>query len=156
MKVKIKKLDEMAQVPQYAKDSDAGMDLVAISKVETPDYIEYGTGLAMEIPEGYVGLLFPRSSISKHDLQLANSVGVIDSGYRGEVKVRFNVVQNDPIQPNLFENITGRVQKSSTVYEISDKVAQIIIMPYPKIEFEVADELSETARGAGGFGSSGK
>ena len=151
MKVKIKKLDAIAQIPKYSKESDAGMDLVAISKNETNDYIEYGTGLAMEIPEGYVGLIFPRSSISNHDLVLSNSVGVIDSGYRGEVKARFKIQKT----PNGLEMMVGGMIRP-TLYEVSDKIAQIIIVPYPKVEFEVVEELNESARGAGGFGSTGK
>jgi dUTP pyrophosphatase len=144
MKVKIKKLDEMAQIPKYAKDSDAGLDLVATSKVQGGEFTEYGTGLAVEIPEGYVGLIFPRSSISTSHLVLANSVGVIDSGYRGEIKCRFKkIVGSDGI------NLAGE-------YHISDKIAQMIIIPYPKVEFELAEELAESVRGAGGFGSSGR
>jgi dUTP pyrophosphatase len=153
MIVKIKKVHEDVQIPEYAKDGDAGLDLVAISKTVTNDYVEYKTGLAMEIPEGHVGLVFPRSSLSKYDLQLCNSVGVIDSGYRGEILCRFNVIQNDPIQPNLFENIVGTVKRNSLTYEIGDKVAQIIIIPYPKVKFEEVKELTETERGEGGFGS---
>jgi dUTP pyrophosphatase len=152
--VRIQKLDEMAQLPKYAKHGDAGLDLVAISKNETDDYIEYGTGLAIEIPEGYVGLIFPRSSISKHDMALANSVGVIDSGYRGEIKLRFNVVRNDSIQPSLFEQLEPT--KPSVIYEVSDKIGQLIILPYPHVVLQVVDDLAESARGAGGFGSSGK
>lgn len=80
MKVKIKKLNENAVIPSYSKQGDAGMDLVATSKIfDKYGNVEYGTGLAMEIPEGYVGLIFPRSSISKKDLALTNAVGVIDS-----------------------------------------------------------------------------
>lgn len=141
VRVKIKKLDEMAQIPAYAKPGDAGMDLVAISKEKSDQYIEYGTGLAIEIPEGYVGLIFPRSSISKKQLTLCNSVGVIDSGYRGEVKFRFNY------------NPKGDVADE---YHISDKVGQLIIMPYPTVVLEVVDDLEASHRGEGGFGSSGK
>lgn len=80
MEIKIKKLCDSAVIPSYAKSGDAGMDLVAISKIfDKYGNVEYGTGLAMEIPKGYVGLLFPRSSIFKQDLSLANAVGVIDS-----------------------------------------------------------------------------
>lgn len=149
MKVRIAKLDEMAQIPAYANETDAGMDLIAISKNETEDYIEYGTGLAVEIPEGYVGLLFPRSSISKTELTLANSVGVVDSGYRGEVKLRFKKVEHQ-------SGYRIDVSNHGAEYHISDKIGQLIIMPYPKVVFEVVDNLSETARGAGGFGSTGK
>ena len=86
MKVKIKKLCDSAVIPQYAHPTDADMDLVAVSKsFDDNGNTVYGTGISVEIPEGYVGLIFPRSSISKKDLLLTNSVGVIDSGYRGEL-----------------------------------------------------------------------
>lgn len=140
MIVNIKKMNPEAVIPKYAKDGDAGCDLVAIGKVETDLYIEYDTGLAFEIPEGYVGLVFPRSSISKYHLDLANSVGVIDSGYRGSVTARFKKTTNTAYQ---------------TTYNVGDKVCQIIIMPYPKVEFLETAELSNTERGAGGYGSSG-
>lgn len=139
MKVKIKKLHRDAVIPTYAKDGDAGLDLTAIS-MSYDDYgnICYGTGLAFEIPKGYVGLVFPRSSNSKKDLWLTNSVGVIDSGYRGEVTFKYR-------QVDLEERI----------YQIGDRVGQIIIMPYPNIEFEEVEELSKTKRGVGGYGSTG-
>jgi dUTP pyrophosphatase len=138
MKLKIKKLNERAEIPFYAKDGDAGMDLVATTLVRTSKFFEYGTDLAMEIPKGYVGLLFPRSSISKTDHFLRNSVGVIDSGYRGEIKLRMSI-------PALGE----------TEYLIGDKVGQLILMKLPWVEIEEVDELSETDRGEGGFGSTG-
>ena len=100
-------------------------------------YIQYGTGLSMEIPEGYVGLTFPRSSISETGLIKANSVGVIDSGYRGEVSVVFRVANYD-----------------ADKYTVGDRIAQIMIIPIPSIEFEEVDELPESDRGEGGFGSS--
>jgi len=137
MKVKVRKLHEDAKTPQYAKDGDAGMDLVALTENWCDQYVEFGTGLAFEIPEGYVGLLFPRSSISKKDMVLANSVGVIDSGYRGEVSFRFK--------------LTGMQE----LYKVGDRIGQIVIMPFPKIEFEIAESLSSTERGAGGYGSTG-
>ena len=123
-------------IPKYATIGDAGLDIVAISKHVTDEYTEYGTGLAFEIPEGNVCLIFPRSSLSKKDLVLANHVGVLDSGYRGELKFRFKKLGEE-------------------VYEIGDKIGQLIIIPYPKVEFEEVDELSDTSRGSGGFGSSG-
>lgn len=149
LKIKIKRLADESVLPQYAKESDAGLDLVAITKNETPDYIEYGTGLAVEIPEGYVGLIFPRSSVSNTELVLANSVGVIDSGYRGEVKFRFKKLQHQKTFRHDVVNLSAE-------YHISDKVGQLIIIPYPKIEFEEVEELNESARGANGFGSSGR
>ena len=146
MKVKIKKLTEKAVIPQYAKEGDAGLDLVATSKeYDNQGNVVYGTGLTMEIPIGYVGLLFPRSSISKYTLNLTNSVGVIDSGYRGEVMCKLkptaHFIQRDEALP--YE------------YEIGDKIAQLIIMPYPSIEFEEVSELSDSERGTGGYGSTG-
>ena len=141
MKVKIKKLHSDAVIPTYAKYGDAGMDLTTISKPSLKEtYVEYDTGLSVEIPEGYVGLLFPRSSISKTNLVLANCVGVVDSGYRGPVKLRFKV-------------IGGYMGERD--YSVGDRVGQIIIMPVPNFEFEEVSELSDTARGDGGFGSTG-
>jgi dUTP pyrophosphatase len=139
MKVKIKKLDERATIPSYAKDGDAGMDLRAIRFQRDSDgnYVYY-TGLAFEIPEGYVGLLFPRSSISKTSHFLRNSVGVVDSGYRGEIMFKFGYGSNI---------------KS---YRVGERVGQLIIMPYPSIEFEEVDSLSDTERGEDGFGSTGQ
>ncbi len=150
MKVKIKKLIPEAIIPSYAKLGDAGMDLTATSgpyDLLTDDEegswgLEYKTGLAIAIPEGYVGLIFPRSSISKKDLLLANSVGVIDSEYRGEIKCRFK--------------ITGTYIVEESFYKAGDKIAQLIIVPFPTIELEESDELSETERGEGGFGHTGK
>ena len=91
MKLKIKRLHRDAVIPSYAKPGDAGLDLVATTYSISEDglYIEYGTGIAVEIPEGHVGLIFPRSSISKTSMILSNHVGVIDSGYRGEIRFRF-------------------------------------------------------------------
>lgn len=148
MKVKIKKLHPNAIIPVYAKQGDAGLDLTAISEETTDKYIEYGTGLSIEIPEGYVGYVFPRSSVTKMDLMLKNSVGVIDSGYRGEIKFRFQIT------PQGEEEEDGWPFYES--YMIGDRIGQIIIMPYPKIEFVEAEQLEESERGAGGYGSSGK
>ncbi len=137
MKIKIKKLSSDAILPKYAHDGDAGMDVFAVSKKHTGKFIEYGTGLSFEVPQGYVMLIFPRSSVTNKDLILKNSVGVLDSGYRGELIMRFNKLGDEE-------------------YEVGDKIGQIIILPYPKIEFEESEELSDTSRGSGGFGSTGK
>lgn len=143
MKVRIKKLYEDAKLPTKAHDDDAGFDLYAHSKTYDDDgNIVYGVGVAFEVPKGCVGLLFPRSSNAKKDLLLSNSVGVLDSGYRGEVLFKF--------KPTVF------VYKHLRDYSIGDRIGQIIIMPYPKVEFVEVDELSESERGAGGYGSSGK
>lgn len=147
MKVKIKKLVSNAVIPSYAKEGDCGMDLTAVSKTwDEFGNVVYGTGLAFEIPEGYAGFLFPRSSISKFDLSLSNSVGVIDSGYRGEVIFKF--------KPALGF-IDDLETYDSPQYQIGDRIGQIIILPYPHITFEEVEELSETERGIGGFGHTG-
>ena len=143
MEVKIKKLHKDAVIPKYAKPGDAGMDLTAVSmKIDEYGNICYGTGLAFEIPEGYVGLVFPRSSNCKKGVILTNSVGVIDSGYRGEVSFKFK-----EIALGNFSNVA---------YKVGDRIGQMIIMPYPQIEFIEVDELSETDRGTKGYGSTGK
>lgn len=138
--VKIKKLHPNAVIPTYSKDGDAGMDLT-ITEIHsnTTFDITYGFGLAMEIPKGYVGLVFPRSSIRKTDLLLTNSVGVIDSGYRGEIQATFKKTQG----------------ATSFMYGIGERGAQIMIIPYPQVKFIMSDTLSTTERGDGGFGSTG-
>ena len=141
MKVNIKKIHPDAVIPSYAKNGDAGMDLIATSIISEEVFqITYGLGIALEIPEGFVGLVFPRSSIRKTDLSLTNCVGVIDSGYRGELQA-------------TFRKHKGVV---SSKYEVGDRVCQITIIPHPPIEFNEVNELSNTERGEGGFGSTGK
>jgi dUTP pyrophosphatase len=144
MEVKIKKLVENAVIPQYAHNTDAGLDLTAVS-VDRDEYgnIVYHTGLAIEIPDGYAGFLFPRSSVSKYDLSLCNCVGVIDSAYRGEIILKFNLI-------NIHKNIMDL-----HAYVVGDRVAQLIILPYPKIKLVETNELSDSDRGEGGFGSTG-
>ena len=154
MRVKIKKLNSLAQIPSYAKAGDAGMDVVATEIIkDTPDQITYGMGIALEIPEGFVGLVFPRSSIRKTGLQLSNSVGVIDSGYRGEIQATFNKVFGGD---RFYDETKLTEITSNDFYKVGDRIAQIMIIPHPTIEFEEANELSDTERGEGGFGSTGK
>lgn len=151
MKVKLKKIHPNAVIPRYAKEGDAGLDLTATSKYfDEYGNICYGTGLAFEIPQGYVGLIFPRSSICKEQLLLSNAVGVIDSGYRGEVSFKFK----PSMALDSLQYVTDR--KLYGVYEVGDRIGQMIIMPYPSIEFEEVKELNETDRGDGGYGSTGK
>ena len=146
MKVNVKKLDSNAVIPTYAKHGDAGMDLTATSKeYDEHGNVVYGTGIAIQIPQGYYADLRPRSSISKYDLVLANSIGTIDSDYTGELIFKFKLMQR--------HNSSGLQFRKE--YEIGDRIGQIIIMPYPKIEFVGVDELDDTERGNGGFGSSG-
>ena len=141
MKIKVKRLNELAMLPTKAHATDAGFDLYATSKIYDNDSnVVYGCGLAFEIPEGYMGLVFPRSSNAKKSLLLSNSVGVIDAGYRGEVTAKFK---------RLYPISQGE-------YAIGERFAQLIVMPIPAVEFEEAEELSESERGVGGYGSSGK
>jgi len=142
MQVRVKRLHEEATIPAYSKPGDAGLDLTAISATRD-DYgnVVYGTGLAIEIPEGYVGLIFPRSSNSKTDLYLTNHVGVIDSGYRGEI---------------MFKYRPKDTLLNAKVYAVGDRIGQLMILPYPAIELVEATELSDSERGKGGFGSTGK
>lgn len=140
LSIKFKKLVSHAEAPSYSREGDAAMDLTAVDMYHDREneFVEYGTGIAVEIPKGHVGLLFPRSSVSKTSLALANSVGVIDSNYRGEVKLRFRNVADFPKE-----------------YSVGERIGQLIIVPYPTIELEEVKELTETNRGEGGFGSSG-
>ena len=151
MEVKIKKLYKDSILPTKAHATDAGYDLYAHSKsYDDNGNVVYGSGVAMEIPQGYVGLVFPRSSNAKKDLLLSNSVGVIDSGFRGEISFKFkpSVIIEKPDLAYIPESISK--------YEVGDRIGQIIIMPYPEIEFVEVDELNDSERGDGGYGSSGK
>jgi len=142
VKVRFKRLRPEAVEPKMAHKGDAGWDLVAVSREWDAGhrvYI-YRSGIAVEIPEGYVGLVFPRSSIANRDLLLTNAVGVIDSGYRGEVMAKFGL----------------RGSMDCGLYEVGERFAQLVIMRLPWVDFEEAEELSESERGAGGYGSSGK
>lgn len=145
MKIKIKKLHKDAVIPTYSRHGDAGLDITCINRTydNKERYYEYDTGLSIEIPYGYVGLIFPRSSISKYDLSLSNAVGVIDSGYRGEIKFR-------------FKETTDRESVFRAVYKKGDKVGQLIILPFPEVQLEEVVELSDSERGIGGFGSTSK
>lgn len=150
LNIRIKKMHPEAKIPRYAKPGDAGLDLTATSKWHDDDgNVCYGFGLAFEIPEGYAGFVFPRSSNSKKFLAMSCSVGVVDSGYRGEVTAKFkpSVIYRDE------HNIDTPYEPSE--YEIGDRVAQLLILPYPKINFIESEELTETERGVGGYGSSG-
>jgi dUTP pyrophosphatase len=139
--VKVKKLDPNAVVPSYSKVGDAGMDLTITNIKENTSFsVTYGFGIAMEIPKGHVGLVFPRSSVRNQDLILSNCVGVIDSGYRGELQATFKKTQG----------------LDSISYNVGERGAQIIILPYPTIYMTEVPELSNTERGTGGFGSTGK
>lgn len=142
MKVRFKKIHPNAVIPTKAHAADAGFDLVATSREEDMyGNISYGLGIAIEIPKGHAGFIFPRSSNCKKQLLMCNSVGVVDCGYTGEIMAKFKPTSIDPY---------------SMDYNVGDKVAQLVIMPYPEIEFEEVDELPESERGANGHGSTGK
>lgn len=146
MKLKVKKLVNDAVLPSYATEGSNGLDFTASGVVITPDYVEVRTGIAVEIPKGYVGLLFPRSSISKKNMVLANGVGVIDEDYRGEVTFRFKVL----------EDRAAGVNKYSKIYNQGEKIGQLLLVELPKIEVVEVEELDETVRGEGCFGSTDK
>jgi dUTP pyrophosphatase len=138
--VKFKKLHPDAILPSHSKDGDAGLDLTAVKIENAKDYqTKHSYGLAVEIPAGYVGMVFPRSSVCKHNARLSNSVGVIDSGYRGEITAVFD-----------------RYHSALLEYNKGDRTAQLVIVPYVSVQSEWAESLSETERGEGGYGSSGK
>lgn len=146
MRVKIKKLHKRAIIPTYGTEYSAGADLYALSEsgapIEVPGLstVLIKTGISVEIPEGYCGLVFARSGLAtKRNLAPANKVGVIDADYRGEVMV---ALHNHSILPQEIAS--------------GERIAQLAIVPFLKAELEETDELSDTARGEGGFGSTGK
>ncbi len=144
MEVKIKRLDERAKIPTYGTDFSAGADLYNLEgcevKIEPHETVMIHLGIAIEIPTGYMGLVFARSGLaSKRGLAPANKVGVVDSDYRGECMV---AIHNHSDSPQSVEG--------------GERIAQLVIVPYLKAEFSEVSELSETERGVGGFGSTGK
>jgi dUTP pyrophosphatase len=141
MKVKFKKLHGDAVSPKFAHKTDAGADLTATSvDFSRNGQVVYGTGLCVEIPEGMVGLLFPRSSVRNTDLVMSNCVGVIDSGYLGEIMATFNFNSRTP---------------DNLIYYPGDRIAQLVIMPVPLVQYVEVEELSETERNTSGHGSTG-
>ncbi len=155
IKVKFKKLVPEAKSPVQATAGDSGWDVVALDDGvinEEFGYIEYRTGLAVELPEGYEIQIRPRSSISKYDLVICNSPGTVDNPYRGEIKVRFKGVGRIEIGRLGPQNVFPIMP---VFYKTGDKIAQLIVAPVPQVQWEEVSELNETARGAGGFGSSG-
>lgn len=140
MVIKFKKLVDIATMPCKAHKSDAGFDLTATSKSYDAFNIVYGTGIAVEIPTGYVGLVFPRSSVAKKELLLSNSVGVIDNGYRGEIMLKFK---------------PSKGTYDVAMYRVGERIGQLVIMPIPDVEFVESDTLANSERGDGGYGSTG-
>ena len=148
LKVRFKKLVEDAVIPTYKTVGAAGMDMTAI-RTEVIDYgnqLKAYTGIAVEIPKGYVGLLFPRSSVVTTNNRLGNCVGVIDSDYRGEITFVFD---NVDVNGDLISDYDYN-------YQASDRVGQLVILPFPKVELEEVKELSDSERGTGGYGHTGR
>ncbi len=138
--VKVKKLHPKAVVPQYMTAGAAAVDLYATEVKLEQLYVEYKTGLAFEIPEGHVGLIYPRSSISSQTtLMLSNCVGVIDSDYVGEITFRFR-----PLYPD-----------GNKIYKVGERIGQLMIQQIPRMNIIEVSELKDTDRGAGGYGSTG-
>lgn len=143
MIIRIKRLNERAVIPTYGTEYSAGADLYALldepCEIKPHETVFVHTGISVEIPEGYCGLVFARSSMgAKRGLAPANKVGVIDADYRGEIMV-------------TLHNHSDR----TAVVEPAERIAQLAIVPFLKAEFEEADQLSDTVRGVGGFGSTG-
>ena len=141
MQIRFKKLHHLAQIPRQATSGSAGFDLTAVTCKygDNGKVFYYDTGIAVEIPAGYVGLVFQRSSVYKTGLSLCNAVGVIDADYRGSIQFVFRVGYG-----------------GCSPYKAGDRIGQIVFVPIPAVELVESAELSETARGAGGYGSTGK
>ncbi len=142
--VKVKKLDQRAHIPSLGSEFAAGADLYAIADgditVAPSETVLVHTGLCMEIPEGYAGLIYARSGLaSKKGLAPANKVGVVDSDYRGEIMVALH--NHSPEPQSICDG---------------ERVAQLVITPFLTVNYEEAQELSDTVRGIGGFGSTGR
>lgn len=141
MELKFKKLQEDAVLPSYANPNDVGLDLTAVSFTQEFDksgklVLVYHTGLSVEIPEGYVGLLFMRSSVSQRSLIMTNAVGIIDPCYKDEILVKFKITTD----------------ALPSIYQPDERIAQLVVLPYPKMEPIMVEELAGENRG-GGFGS---
>ena len=143
MKLSFRRIDPEAKLPQAAHPGDAGLDLASTIDIDIPagERAMIPTGVAVAIPDGYAGLVLPRSGLaSRHGLTLANAPGLIDAGYRGEVTCAI---------VNLNRTVPVRIVRG-------DRIAQLVIVAVPSVDPEWADELPESARGTGGFGSTGQ
>lgn len=170
LEVGVKKTHENGELPVYKHPDDCGADVTAARIIEeTEDHIWYGTGIIINpelLPLGF--FLFPRGSISKYDLQLANSVGTIETNFRGEIQVRFNKIyggnlikshfESFMIEHELIDYVDARYEDNyeHKVYEIGDKIAQLILLPVIKADYYFIDQVDETDRGEGAFGSTGQ
>ncbi len=135
--IKFKKLHQNAIIPTRANPTDFGADLVAVSRTITKHYIEYDTGIAIELPPGHAGFIMPRSSVSNTDLILANSIGLIDQTYHQSLKLRFKLCTSDEL---------------AKVYSVGDKIGQLVILPIPTPSFTEVDSFDQESL-RGGFGS---
>ena len=149
VRVKVKLIHEDAKMPVKANATDAGFDIFAVDdgKEGKEGFIEYSTGLVLEPAAGYHVEIYPRSSISKYSLTLANSVGIIDNSYRGEVKIRF--------KPSFGFGQKIYDSDDFKLYNKGDRIAQMIVKKTESVVLEQVKDVSETERGSGGFGSSG-
>lgn len=145
MEIRFRKLHQDAVEPFHGSKMAAGYDLTAVDEEwdDENKVMVYHTGIAVEIPRGYAGFVFPRSSIYRKTLLQTNSVGVIDADYRGEILVKYAL------------RWCG-VGKEFVPYEVGERIAQLIIMPVERVIWIESDTLSETERGAKGYGSSGR
>lgn len=160
MQVNVKKLHPDAKIPTYAHISDACFDITAVDlefNKETDTWI-YHTGLAFEIPTGYVLLLMLRSSSTDTEVILQNEPSIIDSGYRGEVLLKFKVRTHTSVINALIDKSQIRNNEDLYVapYEVGERICQGMIIPYPKIQWNEVDELSPSDRGENGYGSTGR
>jgi len=157
MVLKFKKTREDAIIPNYAKQGDAGLDLIALYQSRiTDEFTEYGTGLAVEIPDGYVGVVVPRSSFSNYNAMLANTVGVIDSGYRGEILLRVRNIVTDQNFYDVYMHGDPAIFLEKDETFLGTRVFQLIVLPCPTFEVMEVDSLSSSERGENGFGSTGQ
>lgn len=143
LRIKFRKTHSDAVIPTKAHPSDAGFDLTAVFREANNNSVIYDTGISLEIPDGYVGKIYPRSSIRKKNLTLANSVGIIDAHYRGNLILSFNRVKTNGDYMN-------------NIYSVGDRIGQLIIEKLEDVVFLESEELNETERGTGGFGSTGE
>ena len=138
LKIKFKKMNPNAVIPKRGTTGSAGFDLTAVSIEETDQFVKYYTGIAVQIPAGYFGMLVPRSSVVKTGMHMGNSIGIIDSDFVGELSAVFYL------------------RSGCRVYNVGDRIGQLVIMPIPAVEYVEVEELSETERGSGGYGSTGR
>ena len=142
MRIAVKRLDPDLPLPRYARASDAGLDLHAAARVVIPPGARavVGTGIALAIPEGFAGLVLPRSGLAlRHGVTVLNTPGLVDSGYRGEVKVL--LINHDP--------------SAAVIVERGERIAQLVVQAVETVELVEVEELSASERSAGGFGSTG-